>query len=160
MTATRPGRLPRPAEKSRALGNPGHRAGLSAPASTEVAALVAAPPPGLGDEGARVWSAVLQAAPWVAQSDMVLLQTLCEKLDRRARVLAELVDAPLTLETATGYTYPHPLLGVAGRLETEILKMLAHLGLTPAERTRLGVAEVKAQSKLEELRARRSRAAG
>ena len=37
-----------------------------------------------------------------------------------------------------------------------IQENLSLLGFTPADRTRLGVAEVKAQSKLEELMARRN----
>lgn len=41
-------------------------------------------------------------------------------------------------------------------LNREISVMLGELGFDPAARSRLGLAEVKAQSKLEELRARRA----
>ena len=41
-------------------------------------------------------------------------------------------------------------------LDTSIIRNLSLLGFTPVDRTRMGVAEVKARSKLEELRERRS----
>jgi hypothetical protein len=40
-------------------------------------------------------------------------------------------------------------------LEKNITNSLSLLGFTPTDRSRLGVAEVKAKSKLEELRAKR-----
>jgi hypothetical protein len=40
-------------------------------------------------------------------------------------------------------------------LEKNIVNNLSLLGFTPADRSRMGVAEVKARSKLEELRAKR-----
>ena len=42
-------------------------------------------------------------------------------------------------------------------IENEIAKLLGVLGLTPADRTRMGLAEVKAQSKLAELREKSAR---
>jgi hypothetical protein len=41
-------------------------------------------------------------------------------------------------------------------LESLIINNLSLLGFTPTDRSRLGVAEVKAQSKLEELMSRRA----
>jgi hypothetical protein len=42
-------------------------------------------------------------------------------------------------------------------LDRLIIQNLSLLGFTPADRTRLGVAEVKAMSKLEELQARKAK---
>jgi phage terminase small subunit len=42
-------------------------------------------------------------------------------------------------------------------IEKEIASMAASLGLTPADRTRLGVAEVKAQNAFEQMLASRAK---
>ena len=42
-------------------------------------------------------------------------------------------------------------------VDKQVITLLAQLGFDPASRARLGLAEVKAQSKLEELRARQNR---
>lgn len=52
--------------------------------------------------------------------------------------------------------YRRPETIALDELEKRIAAWLAALGLTPADRSRLGVAEVKARSKLEALRDRRA----
>jgi hypothetical protein len=48
---------------------------------------------------------------------------------------------------------PMPTLcsGMLSTVETEIFKLLCQLGLTPVDRSKMGVAEVKARTKLEEI---------
>jgi phage terminase small subunit len=60
------------------------------------------------------------------------------------------------LFTQQGYAYANPLVGMLSTIENEIFKLFSVLGLTPADRTRLGIGEVKARSKLDELIAQRN----
>ena len=55
--------------------------------------------------------------------------------------------------TDKNYAYANPLVGMISTIETDMVKILSLMGLTPADRSRLGLAEVKAASTLEKLRA-------
>lgn len=154
-----PGPPPIPNERKRRLGNPGKRA---LPDQANVIALppvVDDTPAQLGPAGRAVWELVLEQCKWLAETDRPLLVMLCEKFDRRQDFLARLESSDPVLYTDKGYAYANPLVGMLSTLETEISKNLASLGLTPTDRTRMGVAEVKAKSKLEELLERRAKRA-
>lgn len=147
---------PVPNERKRARGNPGKRA---LPKVTDVAILdpvSATPPAHLKDGGRDAWVAIKQVAPWIANSDGGMLLLLCEKIDRRDAMKAQLEMQSFTLLTDKGYVYSNPLVGMLGTIETDIVKIMSLLGLDPTDRTRLGLAEVKAQSTLEKMKARRS----
>ena len=147
-----------PTELKRALGNPGKRP-LPKPlviidrvdASTD-------PPATLQDEGAAEWRHILATAPWIGPSDIRELRLYCEALDRRAHLLAELASQGWVLYTDKGYAYQNPAAGALATTEAQITKWMSSLGLTPSDRGRLGVAEVKAQSALERIRANRTKA--
>lgn len=151
-----PGPPPMPNERKRRLGNPGKRA---LPDQSNVIALPAVvddTPTQLGPAGRAVWELVTDQCKWLAETDRPLLVMLCEKFDRRNDFIVRLESSDPVLYTDKGYAYANPLVGMLSTLETEISKNLASLGLTPADRTRMGVAEVKAKSKLEELLERRA----
>jgi P27 family predicted phage terminase small subunit len=149
------GRPPTPTERKRRLGNPGKRA-LPDPANVVALPPVADDAPAqLGPAGKAVWELVTQEAKWLAESDRPTMVMLCEKFDRRQDWLARLESMEPVLYTDKGYAYANPLVGMLSTLETELAKLLSALGLTPADRTRLGVAEVKKQSNLEKLLAQR-----
>jgi hypothetical protein len=80
---------------------------------------------------------------------------LCEKFDRRSELLAKLQSSDHVLYTDKGYAYANPLVGMISTIENEVFKILSSLGLTPSDRSRLGVAEVKRVSALDELIAKR-----
>ena len=146
----------KPTEIKRALGNPGKRA---LPNPLTVVAPVAPkmdPPDTLQDEGAREWRHVLTHCPWIGPSDLRNLRLMCEALDRRSHLLAELASQGWVLYTDKGYAYQNPAGGALATTEAQITKWLSLLGLTPSDRGRLGVAEVKAQSALERIRASRA----
>lgn len=113
------------------------------------------PPATLADEGIREWRHVLASCPWIGPSDLRNLRLFCEAIDRRSLLLAELADQGYVLYTDKGYAYLNPAHGALATTEAQITKWLSLLGLSPSDRSRLGVAEVKARSKLEELRSRR-----
>lgn len=97
--------------------------------------------------GKQLWDAAMTTgAQWIARNtDTQLLLLTCEQLDRREQLRSALVDEP---------TDKNLLMRLLD-LERAISSSLSLLGFTPSDRTRLGVAEVKAQSKLEELIARK-----
>ena len=142
---------PTPIEKKRQLGNPGKRA-LPDIASTHAIAPLSLPPDTLGEVGLAAWHEIHSAAPWLGESDRESLALYCEKAERRAEMVEKLQNTDFVLLTNKGYAYANPLVGMVSTIETEMTKLLSLIGLTPADRSRLGLAEVKAASTLEKLR--------
>jgi len=142
---------PTPIEKKRALGNPGKRA-LPDIAETHAISAIGLPPGHIGDAGLEMWNQVTAASPWLGESDRPLIVQFCEMADRKQHLSEQLKQTDDVLLTDKGYAYANPLVGMLSTLQGEMLKMMSLLGLTPADRARLGLAEVKAQSTLEKLR--------
>ncbi|MFI0894883.1 phage terminase small subunit P27 family [Streptomyces sp. NPDC020983] len=117
-------------------------------------------PAQLGPAGKAVWDLVTDQCKWLAESDRPTLVMLCEKFDRRQDFMARLEAADPVLYTDKGYAYANPLVGMLSTLETELAKLLSQLGLTPTDRARLGVAEVKKETALEALLKRRAERTG
>jgi hypothetical protein len=139
---------PKPIEQKRLLGNPGKRAMPDAESTVTLYSGRREPLQPLGDAGNKLWDAVFDEGDlWVSpRTDVAWLQIVCELLDRREVLkqewLADPTDRKLNMSL----------------LETEKMLQsgLGLLGFTPTDRSRLGVAEVKAKSKLEELMERRA----
>lgn len=151
--ATR-GRPPKPTEQKRLLGNPGKRA---LPSSDSVQLLPKAeeiPEPSrpLGKPGKELWDRTWDAGiAWISTStDAELLLMTCEMVDERWNLRAKALKGEQNGE------FDPRIRRSLNQLSKMIVENLSLLGFTPADRTRLGVAEVKAQSKLEELMARRN----
>lgn len=139
MAAT--GRPPKPTEEKRRLGNPGKR---TLPSGDSVVALAEVLPiePDLSpaDTLARV---IDEGAVWLAGTDGALVALLRESLEERSQ-LRELV-----------LSVADPADRRALReLDKQIVGMLSALGFDPTARSRLGLAEVKRVSKLDELKAK------
>ena len=150
-----PGPPPQPTERKRKLGNPGRQ---KLPDLSSVAAIepvVTDIPAHLGAKGAEIWQHVTAGAVWLAETDKPTLVLLCEKIDRRELMRSELAKTSLVLYTDKLYAYPNPLVGMLSTIENEIAKLYSVLGLTPTDRTRMGVAEVKAKNAFEEMLAKR-----
>lgn len=150
------GRPPKPAEQKRRLGNPGRRA---LPAKDDVAALAPLADsltPDLGPDGLSLWESVTQAArAWLAPSDSPTLLLLCELYDRRAMFVEHLrADGPLIMRP-DGHMVANPIVQMLATTEKQIVDLASSLGLTPADRTRMGLAEVKAQNAFEEMLSKR-----
>lgn len=148
---TPPGPPPKPNEAKRRAGNPGKRA---LPDLNNVIALpqvAPSSPAHLGPIASQMWSELRDRAPWIATTDQPNLLLLCEKWERRAHLQALLASSDFVLYTDKGYAYANPLVGMLSTLENEIAKLLSLLGLTPTDRTRLGLAEVKTASKLQQM---------
>ena len=145
----------KPAELARKQGNPGKRK-LPEIATVIPLKQVDDAPLHLSEAAQSLWQDVKSRATWVAQTDESALLLVCEKFDRRAKWLAQLEASDVVLYTDKGYAYANPLVGMISTIENEIFKILGSLGLTPSDRTKLGVAEVKRASALDELIAKRS----
>lgn len=137
----------KPVELKRALGNPGHR---SLPSEVDLPAVeggYVAPKRELGEAGMQLWEDAYRFAPWIARTDAALLQVVCEQVDRREQMRLMLAGA--------GPDDWH-MFKQLNDVEVAIVNNLGKLGFSPDSRSRLGLAEVKAQSKLEELLARKA----
>lgn len=137
---------PKPAERKRLLGNPGR-----GPLPKEIAFVpggYVAPARPLEFAGQQLWDSAMKTGEnWIARnSDTQLLLLTCEQMDRRTELIAKIQ------ETAEWRLYR-----ALHDLEKMIAANLSMLGFTPTDRTRLGIAEVKAASKLEELMDRKAK---
>jgi P27 family predicted phage terminase small subunit len=113
-------------------------------------------PAHLGPSGAELFSRIVTGAAWLADTDRPTLELLCEKVDRRAQMKAQLDRSEMVLFTDKAYAYPNPLVGMLSTIETEIAKLFGALGLTPTDRTRMGLAEVKARNAFEDFLAKKA----
>ncbi len=148
MTAGRP---PKPVEQKRKNGNPGQR---KLPDLKNVIALPQIKgdaPLHLSDAGQKMWTDVRAMAPWIANTDAKLLIELCEKMDKKYELKEKLAATDYVLFTDKGYAYANPLFGMLNTVENDIVKLLSLLGLTPVDRSKLGVAEVTTKGKLAQL---------
>ena len=134
-----------PVEKKRMLGNPGKRAMPGEDAIVLHAGRVD-PPEDLKAAGLRLWERVFDEGEiWVSpRLDVDLLERTCRALDRLV-VLDSLFESdPSNRQTVMSIN----------ETEKVLASNLGLLGFTPSDRARLGLAEIKRQSKLDELRAR------
>lgn len=138
------GRPPKPVELKRKLGNPGKR-----PLPTPVTILPAVSPGELGDGPVAELLRTSGAAAWIGPTDLPLVHHT-ERLLSDIETIRSVLDEGLRAEAVTLFV----------ALNKEFRSCLSLLGLSPTDRGRLGVAEVKARSKLEEMLDRRGRRDG
>jgi P27 family predicted phage terminase small subunit len=79
---------------------------------------------------------------------------LCKAVEFHADLSARInADGPV-LYTDKGYAYAHPAVGMRASAEDSIRKWMNQLGLTPADRAKLGIAMVQSQSAIDKYRER------
>ena len=138
----RTGRPPKPVEQKRRTGNPGKRALGNGTALAAVPAVTLEPH---DLDPAETFGMVMESGrPWLAQTDSIALSMLRESLEERA-VLRDLVMQTQSTDARKALR----------DLDKQIHSQLSVLGFDPAARSRLGLAEVKAATKLEQLRQQR-----
>lgn len=143
------GRPPKPTELKRIQGNPGKRA---LPKESEMILLPAAigiPDPArpLLKYGQEMWDRIWNMGnSWISPaSDVELVLMTAEMVDERWNLRVKVM----------GSDDPKLRRGLR-ELDKMIVGNLSLLGFSPTDRMRLGVAEVKKQSKLEELLAKKA----
>ena len=94
------------------------------------------------------------AGAWIAVSDRDALTMLVKDIEFLANLEARLATDGPVLYTDKGYAYAHPAVGMRTSAEESIRKWMNHLGLTPADRAKLGIAMVESQSRIEKYRDR------
>ena len=136
---------PKPIEEKRRIGNPGGRALPKEIAYIPGGYIEPARP--LEFAGKQLWDAAMKTGEnWIARnSDTQLLLLTCEQMDRRNDLMTKIIE-----------TNEWRLYRALHDLEKMITTNLSLLGFTPTDRSRLGIAEVKKASKLEELMSRKA----
>ena len=147
------GRPPKPIEQKRLLGNPGKRAMPDENSVVLLPMVEQTPEPTrpLLKYGQELWDRIWgMGATWVSdKTDIELLMMTCEMIDERWNLRVKVMQS----DDAT-------MRRGLRELDRQIVSNLSLLGFTPSDRARLGVAEVKAKSKLEELMERRANRTG
>ena len=136
---------PVPVEKKRQLGNPGKRA-LPGEDAVVLHSGRVEPPEDLGRAGLRLWSRVFDEGEiWISpRLDVELLERTCRALDRLVVLDRLFEEDPSERKTVMSINETEKL----------VASNLGLLGFTPSDRARLGLAEIKRQSKLDELMSR------
>ena len=142
------GRPPKPVELKRAQGNPGNRKlpDVSIVQTLPMAVTIPEPPADLGEEGLRLWNRSWDfAITWLSpNSDISAVEHACRTAD--LLMLAQ-NKYRATLDSADGR--------VVVAMSKTMADAFAALGFDPTSRSRLGVAEVKRASALDNLIAKR-----
>jgi hypothetical protein len=101
----------------------------------------------LGPFGLQFWNRLWSGgAVWISpHTDIELVQMLCEQIDER-QILRLRVMRDGDWRERSGLR----------QLDAQIVSGLSMLGFTPTDRTRLGLAEVKFENKLDDYRKRKA----
>jgi len=100
----------------------------------------------LGPQGDAFWHQAW-TTPWLSQlSDYWIVLITAQALDEREEVKIALAEDPSDRRMRT----------TLRELDKQVINAYSLMGYTPSDRSRLGVAEVKKESKLEELLRRKS----
>jgi hypothetical protein len=127
----------KPIEVKRRNGNPGKR---KLPPSSQLAAVPAIPSKAYELSVSDALDRVLDmGTPWLAETDMTIVSLLREAVEDYTELRADPRSSPNQVREA----------------REQIASFLSRLGFDPTSRSKLGLAEVKAQSTLEKLRASR-----
>jgi len=141
------GRPAKPTEIKRKLGNPGRRPLPDTSVVQYLEPIVSVPDPArpLLKYGREFWDKVWGSGlSWIsANTDAELLLMTCELVDERWNLRVRVMQSNDWRERRA-----------LRELDDRIIRNLSLLGFTPADRSKLGVAEVKAISKMEALKRR------
>jgi P27 family predicted phage terminase small subunit len=161
ITGRPSGRPSKPIEVKRALGNPGQRPLPDAPLPGEGISGVSDTPtaPDLGIAGIELWHHVwLAGRTWLApESDRTIITLLCQAQDEAESIRYRIESGEIErfYTTANGQMVTHPLVTQLANLRAQMTAWLAAIGFSPADRSRLGLAEVRVRDELDELQRRR-----
>ena len=143
------GRPTKPIEQKRLIGNPGKRALPEQSAIMLIPQASQTPEPArpLLKYGQELWNRVWESGiNWISpNTDLELLLMTCEMIDERWNLRVR-VMTDNNAKDRRGLR----------EIDKQIVSNLGLLGFTPSDRSRLGVAEVKKMSKLEELMAKKA----
>jgi hypothetical protein len=141
------GRPSVPLEVKRLTGNPGQRRLPDEDSTIAVKGGYVQPHQPLEWAGQQLWDRVFsQGQTWVANTDVEALMIVCKQLDRQVRIEAMVLEKPDDFH----------LLRQLLEIEKAIMNGLAMLGFTVDSRSKLGLAEIKAESMFQKLMSERA----
>jgi P27 family predicted phage terminase small subunit len=151
------GRIPKPVEVKRRLGNPGKRALPAAAVALKPSVGVPSLPATLGTHGRAAWNRLWAAGQnWLSPvTDIDVLTRLCEAHDERAHLKGVLDEDGPFATSQKGAAVSHPAVAQLRALEALMTTWESLCGFTPADRGRLGSAEVKTADTLDRILSRR-----
>lgn len=104
------------------------------------------PPEGLSTSGLEFWGLAWQTS-WISKTtDLVLVRMASEGLSERDTLRELVLSEPQNFRARTSLR----------ELDKQLISQLALLGFSPSDRARLGLSEVKKESKLEDLLRRKA----
>jgi P27 family predicted phage terminase small subunit len=112
-------------------------------------------PDGLQERGQVEWGKVWAAGEsWLApDQDYHWVEMIARAYDEIEAFREKILEDGLIQTGSMGQVIAHPLIAEVRRAEASIQKCLSVLGFSPTDRARLGLAVMKARSKLEEMMA-------
>lgn len=143
------GRPPKPIEEKRRQGNPGQRPLPDKGTVVALPPIQSEPPAHLSGAGLVLWSDLMSIAPWISVTDGKALVELCDLVCHRQEMSEAVKRDGLVLQSPNGAYQAHPLLAHIRDTSKQIHALMSLFGLTPSDRTRIGLGEVAAQSKLQ-----------
>jgi P27 family predicted phage terminase small subunit len=130
----------------------------------QLAAVAHLPPPPatLGETGRAAWERLWTAGQaWLSpMTDLDIMTRLCEAHEERDALREAIAEEGYMVAGSMGQRRANPLLSEVRALEAQMTKWESLCGFTPTDRARLGMAEVKVKSKLEEMLERRAKRTG
>lgn len=108
-------------------------------------------PRGLQTRGRREWIKIWDAGPWLnPDHDYAWVEQIARAYDDMAIFRRQVEKDGLVVKGYAGQVVAHPLLAEIRKCEETIRKCLSILGYSPTDRARLGLAEVKKETALQE----------
>ena len=142
----------KPTERKRLAGNAGKRALPEPIAYLPPAIGTPEAPVSLAEHGVQAWQRIWRScSAWISpDTDIALVTRYCELYDIRQELRRTILDEGFTAPTDKGGVKPHPLLTALRDSETQLTRYEQLMGLTPTDRAKLGLVEVKKQTGIED----------
>ena len=150
------GRRPEPIERQRAKARgdgktPGGREVVKAQYTLTKRDDAPDLPRGLKTRGRREWVKIWDSAPWLnPDQDYAFVEQIARAYDDIDVYRKRVAQDGLVVTGYAGQVVAHPLVAEIRRCEDTIRKCLSILGISPTDRARLGLAEVKKETALQE----------
>ena len=145
------GRPPKPIETKTRIGNPGQRGQPIQSIRLLPVTDVPTPPKELQRVGKASWEHYFRTTTtpkgsWIRPSDYPLLTRLCEAHDERAALKKIIAKEGRFTGGSMGQTVTHPAVEQLRALEQQMTRWESLLGLTPVDRSRLGLMILAAEA--------------
>jgi P27 family predicted phage terminase small subunit len=132
------GRKRKPTHLKLIMGNPSRRP--LRPDSIEVEPVLPDPPDHLFEDGKAEWRRVAQglyALRLLSTLDINALAAYCQSFAIWKQASEAITAGGLTIETTNGNVIQNPLVGIANKAASDMVRYAAEFGMTPSARARI-----------------------